>query len=257
MTWTAFPYPDPNYDYTPASLGKAWKLLHTGDAEPFPEEAAVVRAWVEFHAGRFEAAARQGLKLGTAGYAVAAKATCIHANYLEPSVTRQATLFDAVLARSEQQQACQPDNPAGYYWFAYALGRKAQRISVLQALAQGAGGRIRKSLETVLRLEPRHADAHIALGLFHAEIVSKVGALAARLSYGASKEAGLRHFAQALELNPGSAIARVEYANALAMLDGKRKLGQAIALCEQAAALLPHDAMERLDIELAKTELQG
>lgn len=256
MVWSKFPYPDDAYEYTPATLKKAWTRLHAGDAEPFPEQAALVDAWRDFHAGRFEAAAQHGLKQGLAGYTVAAKATCIHANYLEKSKPRKHALYDAVAARCEEHQAREPDAPNAYYWHAYALGRRAQDLSVLAALTQGVGSRIRQSLETVLRLAPGHADAHIALGLYHAEVVTKVGGVVAGLTYGASRAEGLRHFEQALSLNPNSAIAHVEYANALVMLDGKKSLGRALELCTKASQLRPHDAMERLDIELARQEIE-
>jgi hypothetical protein len=48
----------------------------------------------------------------------------------------------------------------------------------------------------------------------------------------------------------------MEYANALAMLFGSSKLKQATALYEEAAKCKPADAMERLDVEAAKAELE-
>lgn len=256
MPWTAFPYPDAAYVYTAAGLKKAWKRLHTGDVEPFPKDTDVVNAWIAFHAGEFDTARKLGLDAGPDGHAVANKATCIYAAYLEKSKDRKLTLFMQVAERCEKQQAQQPGNPAAFYWHAYALGRYSQAISVLMALAQGIGGKVQSSLETTLTLAPRHADAHIALGVYHAEVIDKAGAMVGSLVYGAKKSESIRHFRKALELNPGSAIARVEYANALAMLEGKSKAKEAIALCEEAAALIPHDAMERLDIELAREELE-
>jgi hypothetical protein len=41
------------------------------------------------------------------------------------------------------------------------------------------------------------------------------------------------------------------------MLEGDKKLKEATRLYEQAAAADPIDAMERLDVELAKVELQN
>ena len=75
------------------------------------------------------------------------------------------------------------------------------------------------------------------------------------LTYGAKKETGYLHFKKALTLNPDSAIARIEYANGMVMLDGKKKMDEAVALYEAAAACDAKDAMERLDIEMAKEEL--
>ena len=39
--WTAFPYPDPRFDLAGDRLAKAWKDLHAGDLEPFPDEKRV------------------------------------------------------------------------------------------------------------------------------------------------------------------------------------------------------------------------
>lgn len=256
MPWARFPYSDPAFAYTAAGLHKAWRHLHAGDAEPWPAEAPLVDAWIAFHAGRFEEAARRGLEAGLDGYAVANKATCIHAVYLEPSAAKKRERFLQVVERCEQQQARQPSNPAAFYWHAYALGRHAQAVSVVKALAQGIGARVKASLDTTLSLAPRHADAHIALGVYHAEIIDKVGALLGGLSHGASREAALVHFRQALSLAPDSIIARVEYAQALAMLEGRKGAQAAIDLCEEAVAIKPHDAMERLDVERARQALE-
>lgn len=256
MPWTKFPYPDPSFVYTPARLKKAWRQLHAGDLEPWPQDAQLVDAWIAFHAGEFESAARQGLDAGMAGHSVANKAACMHAVYLEKTEARKLERLQQVAERCEQQQASEPANPAAFYWHAYALGRYSQGISVVKALAQGIATKVRSSLETTLKLAPRHADAHIAFGVYHAEIVDKVGGLVGRLTYGASRDEAIRHFQAALELNPDSAIARIEYADSLIMLDGQSKAKRAIELCQEAADMTPHDAMERLDIERAKQELE-
>jgi hypothetical protein len=107
-----------------------------------------------------------------------------------------------------------------------------------------------------LKLAPKHADANIASGSYHAEIIDKVGALLGGVTYGAKKDVGLKHFETALKLNPDSAIARIEYANGLVMLEGKKALAKAEKLYEEAAACEARDAMEKLDVELAKAELE-
>ena len=83
-----------------------------------------------------------------------------------------------------------------------------------------------------------------------------MGSLIGGMTYGAKKDTGLKLFQEALKLNPGSAIAMVEYANALVMLEGDKKMKEATKLYEQAAASTPLDAMERLDVEMAKAELE-
>jgi hypothetical protein len=138
---------------------------------------------------------------------------------------------------------------------AYALGRYSQGISVAKALTQGLGSKVKAALETTIKLQPQHADAHIALGAFHAEVIDKVGKLLGR-TQGADAATGLKLFQQALKLNPGSAIAMVEYANGLVMLEGDKRLKEAEKLYAQAAACEAADAMDRLDIEMAKSELE-
>src|SRR5215203_5795169 len=68
-----------------------------------------------------------------------------------------------------EQLAEEPKNPNAHYWLAYAIGRYGQGISVAKALAQGLCAKLKTALETTLALAPKHADAHIALGTFHAE----------------------------------------------------------------------------------------
>ena len=48
----------------------------------------------------------------------------------------------------------------------------------------------------------------------------------------------------------------IEYANGMVMLEGDNKMKEATKLYEQAAASKPLDAMERLDVEMAKAELE-
>ncbi len=253
--WTAFPYDNSAFVYTPATLKKHWARLHAGDAEPFPKDAAVVQAWIHFHAGEFQAAYDAGLAAGGAGITVANKAQGIYANYLEKKEKVKLEMFLEIAERAEGQQAEEPKNANAYYWQAYAIGRYGQGISVAKALAQGLGSKVKNALETTLSLAPKHADAHIALGAFHAEVIDKVGKLLGR-TQGADTATGLKMFEQAIKLNPTSAIAMIERANGLVMLEGDKRLKEAEKLYAEAAACEAMDAMELLDIELAKEELE-
>ncbi len=253
--WTAFPHDSADYTYDAAALKKNWARLHAGDAEPLPSDAKVLAAWALFHAGEFQKAAEAGLKAGGAGITVANKAQAIYANYLEKSEKTKLALFMEVAERAEAQIGTDPKNANAYYLMAYALGRYSQGISIAKALAQGLGSKVKSALETAIKLAPKHADAHIALGAFHAEVIDKVGSLLGR-TQGASKDAGLSMFKTAMKLHPASAIAMVEYANGLVMLEGDKKMKEATKLYEDAAAATPMDAMERLDVEMAKAELE-
>jgi tetratricopeptide (TPR) repeat protein len=253
--WTAFPYDNAAYVYDNATLKKKWARLHAGDAEPLPKDDALLAAWALFHAGEFQKATETGVKLGGAGITVANKAQVIYANYLEKNEKNKLTLFLEVVARAEAQIATHPNDANAHYFLACALGRYSQGISVAKALTQGLGGKVKSALEATIKLSPQHADAHVALGAFHAEVIDKVGSLLGR-TQGASKDTGLSMFKTALKLNPTSAIAMVEYANGLVMLEGEKKMKEATKLYEEAAACEPLDATECLDVEMAKAELE-
>jgi tetratricopeptide (TPR) repeat protein len=253
--WTAFPYDGDAYRYDAAALKRHWPRLHAGDAEPWPQDDKVLAAWALFHAGDFQKAFEAGLKVGGAGLTVANKAQCIQANYLETREKNRLAMFLEAAERAEAQQVTDPGNANAFYWEGYAIGRYGQGINVAQALAQGLGGRVKTALEATIELAPRHADAHIALGTFHAEVIDKVGKLLGR-AQGADAATGLKMFRKALELNPGSAIAKVEYANGLVMLEGDKRMKEAEQLYADAAASTPMDAAERLDIEMARSELE-
>ncbi len=257
--WNAFPHDADAYSYDIATLKKKWPRLHTGDAEPLPKDDKVLAAWALFHAGEFQKAAEAGLKAHAAGAAagmtVANKAQAIYATYLETSEKTKLALLLEASERAEKQARDDPKDANAWYCMAYALGRYSQGISIAKALAQGLGSKVKSALETTIKLSPRHADAHIALGAFHAEVIDKVGSLLGR-TQGASRDAGLAHYKTALKLNPGSAIAMVEYANGLVMLEGDKRMKEATKLYEEAAACEPLDAMERLDVEMAKAELE-
>uniref|UniRef100_UPI0025E78F3D hypothetical protein n=1 Tax=Rhodoferax sp. UBA5149 TaxID=1947379 RepID=UPI0025E78F3D len=253
--WTAFPYAG-DYVFDASSVKHHWGRLHAGDAEPLPHDTKVLQAWALFHSGEFQNATDMGLQIGGAGLTVANKSACIYATYLEKKEKARLDLYKEVARRAGVQAQEEPQNVNAHYWQAYALGRYSQGISVAKALAQGLGSKVKESLENVIKLQPKHADAHIALGAFHAEVIDKVGLLIGSMTYGAKKDTGLRLFQEALKLNFESAIGMIEYANAMVMLGGDTMMGDATRLYQQAAAAKPMDAMERLDVEMARVELQ-
>ncbi len=279
--WTPFPYDQKAYTFAGPALEKAWARLHRGDREAYPSPENLARfagkggksvpgfkggldvlaerlqdAWRAFHRGDFRDAAEAGGALGPLGTSVAIKATGVYATYLEEDDKRGAKLLAEAAARGEEATRLLPAYANAWYFTAFALGRYAQSISVVKALSEGIGTRVRKALDTALELEPQHADAHTALGLYHAEIIDKVGALAGGITYGASRDKSVEHFARAAKLFPESPIVHMEHANGLLMLFGDKKRAEAVKLYRKAAESKPADAMERLDAEQAKAELE-
>ncbi len=254
--WNDFPYDTKGFNFTGAALKKVWKKLHVGDCEPFPKDPDVQQAWRLFHSGDFHGAVKLADNLGLQCHAVANKATGIYATYLENNEKKQIDCFKAAIERAERAIKAEPENPNAHYFHAFNLGRYSQSISVVKALKQGVGGKISQSLRKTLDLQPTHADAHTAMGLYHAEIIDKVGKMLGAVTYGASEKEALHHFQTALELSPDSPIAHIEYGNGLYLLFGDSRIDEVTDLYNKAAEMKPKDAMEQLDIAAAQAELE-
>jgi len=275
--WAAFPHPDKAFDYDGAKLAKAWPVLHAGDQEPFPDEkrvaallkknpklgkdagaiaAALQDAWRAFHRGDFEAAHDGGTALKALGASVAVKAGGIHATYLVDGAAAKTARYESLVRLADEAVAALPDEANSHYRRAFAIGRLSQTISIGKALASGLAGKVRDSLDTTLELAHKHAEAHTALGLYHAEIVAKVGGMLAKLTYGANAADAEKHLKQALKLTPDSPIAWIEYGNALLLLHGATREDDAAEAFDKAAKPKPRDAMEALDAAWAKAQLE-
>ena len=276
-SWAAFPHPDKAFDYAGDKLAKAWPKLHAGDQEPFPDEKHVAKllkanpklgkdsskiaaqlldAWRAFHRGDFHEAYESGIALKALGASVAVKAGGIHATYLVKSDKDKLTRYDGLAKLAEEAMAALPDQANSHYRRAFALGRYSQLLSITQALAQGIAGKVKSSLDNTLKLAPKHAEARTALGLYHAEIVGKVGGMLARLTYGASASEAEKQLKEALKLTPDSPIAWIEYGNAQLLLHGDKGEDDAAAAFAKAAKLKPRDAMEALDAAWAKDQIE-
>ena len=278
--WTAFPHDAKPFAYAGDALKKAWPTLHAGDTEPFPDakraaallEAAgkaapkgvdadalaaqLQDAWRAFHRGDFKAAFDAGEALGPVGASVAAKAIGIHATYLVDGDAEKLKRFEQAARLAEAAVKALPDEANSHYRLAFALGRYSQGISIAKALKQGIAGKVREALDAALELAPKHAEAHTALALYHAEIIGKIGAMIGGLTYGAKASEAESHIKTALKLTPNSPIAHIEHGNLLMLLHGDKQEDAAAAAYEKAAKLKPADAMEALDAAYAREQLE-
>ena len=277
--WAKFPHANKSFDYAGDKLEKGWSSLHAGDCEPFPDQAHVAAllkkhgklgkaadagkiaealqdAWRAYHAGDFQAAYEAGTALGPLGTSVAIKAAGIHTVYLLDNPKEAEKRWEDLAGLAEEAIAALPDQANSHYRHAFALGRYSQSISIAKALSMGLAGKVKASLDKTLKLAPKHAEAHSALGIYHAEIINKVGAMIGGLTYGAKASIGEDMLNKAIKLDPKSPIAQVELANGLILLYGDKREDDAAEAYDKAAKLKPRDAMEKLDAEFAKAQLE-
>ncbi len=277
--WAAFPHDANGYAYAGDALKKAWPKLHAGDCEPFPDAkraAALLKAagkaapkldaealadalqdaWRAFHRGDFKAAHDAGVALGPIGASVAVKALGIHATYLVDDEGERLKRYEQAATLAEAAVKALPDEANSHYRHAFALGRYSQGLSIAKALKMGIAGKVRAALETTLELAPKHAEAHTALALYHAEIINKIGAMIGGLTYGAKAAEAEKHIREAVKLTPASPIAHIEHGNVLLLLDEARNEDAAAEAYERAAKCKPLDAMEALDAAWARDQLE-
>ena len=279
--WKVFPYDNSGFRFEDETLEELWPRLHLGDTVAFPDEswlreqleytpsaapadfdgdldglAGDIRtAWRHYHSGEFEQAVALSGKCGALAHACANKATGIHASYLQTGDHQQTSFLQAI-ERAERAIDLLPEDSNSHYFRAFNLGRYGQSISIVEALKRGMAGKIHESLEDTLAIEPDHAEAHTAMGMYHAEIINKVGKMIGGMTYGASAKKAMEHFEAALELTPEAPIAHIEFGNGLYLLFGDRKLDEVTDLYIRASEMEPLDAMEKLDIEAALSELE-
>lgn len=278
--WAAFPHDAKPFTYDGDALKKAWPKLHAGDCEPFPDDkraaaliaaagkaapkgmdakalaAALQDAWRAFHRGEFKAAYEAGEALGPVGASVATKAIGIHATYLVDDDDEKLKRFQQAAKLAEAAVKALPEDANSHYRLAFALGRYSQGLSIAKALKEGIAGKVRAALDTALELEPKHAEAHTAMALYHAEIINKIGSMIGGLTYGAKAADAEKHIKEAVKLTPASPIALIEHGNVMMLLHGDKKEDDAAAAYEKAAKAKPVDAMEALDAAYARDQIE-
>jgi tetratricopeptide (TPR) repeat protein len=259
--WAKFPHDAKAYDFAGDKLKKAWPRLHAGDQEPYPDDkraAALLKAagkaapkgvdaaalaatlqdaWRAYHRGDFQQAFELAEPLGPVGASVACKALGIHAAYLVGDEAERLARFERAGKLAEAAIAALPGEANSHYRYAHAMGRYSQGFSIAKALKMGLATRVRQALDATLEREPKHAEAHTALALYHGEIIGKIGALIGGMTYGAKPAEADKHMAAALKLTPDSPIAHLEHGNLLLLLHGDRREDDAAEAYDKAAGL--------------------
>lgn len=197
--------------------------------------------------GKWQDAANAAAALKTsAGYALAAEATTNGAGLVADG--QKKALFSKAQDYAKQAIAADKNNADAYFELARAQGRLAQFSGILQSL--GMAKDMKKNLDTAVKLNPNLASAYVALGLWHANLDAK-GAIA-RSSTGASRAQIVPNFEKAIALEPGKAVHRIEYANAL-LLQGNK--AGARAQLEKVASMSADNFWEKRDVATAQAML--
>lgn len=215
--------------------------------------AASIRDAVQLYSqGDYRAAASVAASLKTVdGLVFAAKATSTFAAG-NPGPGQDA-LFSRAEALARQAIRLDARNPDAYVELSRAIGGLVSARGPVASVLSGYANETRESLETALRLDPRHANAMVGLAVWHASLsAAGVGWL-----FGADASRAVALFERAIDLEPTVINHRVNFAVVLLRLDRNRWLGRARGLLEGALRMGANNWDERLSLERARRELAG
>ena len=203
-----------------------------------------------FAKGEFQQAHDIAVRLNTAeGFALAARALS------HTDVPRDQR--DEIFARCEQYArkaiALNPKYANGYFELGAAIGQLGAIRGGGWAFVNGVATQAKENFEKAISLDPRLILARVALGRWHAEIVTRgVGFL-----FGGSLEEAVRQFEESIKIDPKSILVRLEYARTLLVIDKTKNRAAARAQLEIAVKIVPDDYVETRQLEAAKKMLES
>jgi len=194
--------------------------------------------------GSYKAAYQEALALGSAeGYALAAQAASLYANFKANTDKDREAWYDKAEKAAKKAIELDPNYTEGYFELARAQGRLAQFRGILSSL--GLASSVRDNLNKVLKLNPKHDAALVALAIWNLELAQKgVGWL-----YGASIDNVKPLFEKAIKLNPTSIAHRLEYGQALYRM---KQYKEARAQLEKALELPAQTYADKMDQQQAR-----
>lgn len=170
-----------------------------------------------YHQGQWKEAAQQAAALNTPiGYAKAARFLTTGAGVSPKGQTK--AILEQAQVHAKKAVSLDKNLADGYFELARTQGRLALFSGTLESL--GLAKEMKANLDRSLKLNPKHASAYVALGLWHANLESK--GFVARSATGANKNQVIPSFKKAIQLEPNTIVNRLEFANAL-LLFGKKE----------------------------------
>ncbi len=232
-------------------LLNCWDELHAADLAEKPA-GDLLDAWLLFHNGHYADAASSAMNLGPTGIPIIMRSVVAYTDYVCEDEDSCVELLEQAYQLGESAVDQETNT---LFTTALAMGRYSQSISITKALTKGLGGKVKNLLTQVLETEPNHAEAHLAMAMYHAEIIDKVGSTLGGLTYGANAKTAQKHIQKALELVP-NAINLIEAGNAILLLKGDKGMDEATALYEQASQVTPLDSLQAMDVDFAASQLE-
>jgi tetratricopeptide (TPR) repeat protein len=223
----------------------AWLALVPGGLAQ--AQTATQRLYAE---GAFLQAAAAGEASSSAsGYALAARALLARC-MLAGNDQDEMVWIERARRNAESALAREPQSVEARLQLATALGMRAQRLSIPQALREGLAGQGRRLIDEALARAPNDPWANALSGGWHLEVLRRGGPVGA-MTMGARLQDGIAAFDRALQLAPNDPAILMQYAGGLLLLDARRHQDLIEALLRRAEVAPARDAFERFAVTQA------
>ncbi len=219
---------------------------------------AVRPAWADLDAaqlaydeGRWEDAARQAVLTGDAeGYAFAAGALLAQL-MTEPTGAGREALADRAFDLAEQANELDETHVDARLRLAASMGYRGRYMNSMSVFIRRMPQRSRVLLESAVTDAPGNAWAVGMLGAWHLEVARRGGSRGLDV-LGASVEAGIGYYSNAIAMDPLNPAPRFFLAIGLLALDEPAYYEMAVEQTRAALALTPRDAFEMGILEEAQ-----
>lgn len=265
--WVEFEHAE-RFELSREALKAQWSALHKRDLEPFPDTARILAvaddlgespddpqaiaramqdAWRAYHAGRFHASYRMAKAQGPYGYYLTQRSWIAYTATLAPE-DQEMALIEAAVERLDKAPQTPSRVRINDYWVqGLILGQYSRRLSSSKARAEDIPERVARIVDWTLSHAPKHAQAHINRGSYHAEIIDRVGWMLAKLTYGANAEKAVEAYRRGLGLAPRMAVGYGEAAMGLHKIDAAEYRDLIEAYTDRLEDLEPLDAEDYLE----------
>lgn len=284
--WQPVPFATSFFDLPEEQLEQAWPRLMRGLLVPYPsaeylqlrlqhfpellEELGphfdgdyqrlsqeVLHTWRLFFRGDFRAAKEHGMRLGVYGKIPGYFAQIIQAIYLADSNTEkhqmlqdaadQVASYAKVLKAMEGDSRFEEDYMMLRLGYAYAIGRIAEDVPIMVALARNYLFKVLGAVNDVLDIRGDHPVGLAFRAGIDANLIRVVGKAVGRLTFGARQTRVQGYFEDSFEAVDDMAIVHYEYANALLYINKGRDEEEVMEHLTKARNMQPNFAMEALD----------
>ncbi|TVR87354.1 MAG: hypothetical protein EA416_14615 [Trueperaceae bacterium] len=186
----------------------------------------------------FEEAVASDVNDARAHYLVARAAVYAAGALPEGDDEAREALFQRAADAAQRATRLAPDDAAAHFEVARALGRLAQYRGVLQSL--NLASRVSNSLDRTLELDPEHAGAWHALGLFHHDVPWIAGGRGGLVA---------PSFERAIAIEPDEITHRLAFARVLV---DRRDEARALEHLRVAVTLRASTYLDRQDLQAAR-----